>query len=40
VNKLPAVKWKLLNIEKLKKENPGKFKTEIEKLSVILNLNE
>ncbi len=37
VNKFPAVKWKLLNIKKLKKANPEKYKSEIEKLSIVLN---
>jgi len=30
---LPAVKWKLQNLEKLKKRNPGKFKLQEDELS-------
>ncbi len=32
----PSVKWKLLNIAKLKKENPAKSQSEAEKLKLIL----
>lgn len=34
----PSVKWKLFNIEKLRKSNPRKFETEIEKLRAVLGL--
>ena len=34
----PSVQWKLLNIEKLKKNNPKKFEEGIEKLKVCLRL--
>ncbi len=34
----PSVKWKLFNIEKLRKSNPRKFEAEIEKLRVVLGL--
>jgi hypothetical protein len=30
---LPAVKWKLQNLEKLKKRNPDKFKLQEDELS-------
>ena len=31
----PSVKWKLLNLAILKKENPAKLRSEAEKLSMI-----
>ena len=33
----PSVIWKLLNLAKLKKENPAKLQSEAEKLSVIFS---
>lgn len=33
----PSVQWKLLNIEKLRKSNPRKFETEIEKLRIVFD---
>lgn len=32
----PSVQWKLLNLAKLKKDNPGKLQVEVEKLNMIL----
>ena len=34
----PSVKWKLLNLQKLAKQNPEKLKTEAEKLKSLLSL--
>ena len=34
----PSVKWKLLNLEKLKKSNPRKLQDEADKLKKIFNL--
>jgi hypothetical protein len=33
----PAVKWKLLNLQKLKSENPDKYRMMIDKLTEVLN---
>ena len=37
-SKFPAVQWKLLNINKLKKSNPAKHKMQVEKLENALKL--
>ena len=31
----PSIKWKLLNLAKLKKQNPAKLNTEVEKLQAV-----
>ncbi len=36
LSKYPSVQWKLLNIHKLKRNNPGKFEEGIQKLSQFL----
>jgi predicted nucleotidyltransferase component of viral defense system len=33
---LPAIRWKLLNLTKLKKSNPGKFSQQAEELRILL----
>ena len=37
INELPAVKWKLLNIKKLKESNPEKHSAHLENLRRKLN---
>ena len=37
LEKLPAVKWKIKNLEKLQKNNPEKFKEQYTKLSEYFN---
>lgn len=37
LNKLPAVKWKLQNLEKLKTTNAEKFSEQITKMQQCLN---
>lgn len=34
----PSVKWKLMNLQRLKKQNPGKLTAEVQKLKKIFNL--
>ena len=36
IKDFPAINWKLLNVNKLKKENPQKHTAEIEKLNTTL----
>ena len=38
-SKYPAIKWKQLNINKLKQENPIKFSESVRKLEDLLNRN-
>lgn len=40
LEKMPAVQWKLLNIQKLKKENPRKHKTELANTIKCLGIQE
>lgn len=34
----PSVRWKMLNLEKLKEHNPGKFGTHYENLKTVLEI--
>lgn len=34
-SKYPAIKWKLLNIDKLRKNNPKKYKEQVEALKQV-----
>lgn len=36
--KYPSVQWKLLNLQKLKKNNPNKLQREVDKLNDILDV--
>jgi hypothetical protein len=36
-SKYPAIRWKLLNIQKLKTENPEKFRQQGELLETVLS---
>lgn len=37
VAQLPAVRWKALNLQKLRDENPDKFKAEAQRLRTFLD---
>lgn len=36
IGQLPAIRWKLLNLEKLRDQNPGKFASELDRLTRFL----
>jgi hypothetical protein len=37
LRELPAIRWKLQNLEKLRRTNPGKFRQQVEELERLFN---